>query len=167
MTDYEELADDFAARMQENAEQRHDRILLEQITRHQAYRQEIQKSQQAWLRFLVATSGTVFAILISFADKTAIPGHARQAYGLAIASLGCGILMLCIALYERPFHDKKNLLYYSKETKTAEREGRKTDAFLVYKTPSIFGICAIAGYIFLSAAVLLLTALLLLLYVIG
>lgn len=158
---FEELAE----KMHQQAQQHEQVDLMALLKRHQSFRQEIQKSQQSWLRFLVATSGTLFAVLIALGEKTALAGYARPVYGWAIAALGCGIVMLCIALYEQPFHHKKDLAHFLQEVQKAEAEARETDVVLAYKTPAIFGICEKAGYIFLIAAVLLLVALSLLLYV--
>lgn len=166
MDNFEDKLEGIANAMQQEFQNKHNERILSDIKRFQNYQEERQKSLQVWLRFLVATSGTLFAILISLGNKTELTVPAQQVYGLAIASLGMSTVMLCIKLYEHPFLAKKKLKHFLKEVEKARNEHRQTSSVLGYKTIAIFGVCEKIGYVFLIVAVLLLVGLSLLVYVV-
>lgn len=135
--------------------QNHQKMVFQKkIGKFQEMRLNLQKTKQDWLRFLVATSGTLFSILIALGDKKEIPFLSSWVLAGALLSLGCGVLFLAIALYELMFHLEKEVEIYAKHLQEfSHKDSHKT---LGYESPAIFGICEKIGYVSLALGIVLL-----------
>ncbi len=145
-----------AKQMEDEINQHKEKAFIEKMKKCQQMRIDHQTKQQDWLRFLVATSGTLFSVLVALGDKKEVILYARWVFSFGLASLGFGVLSLAIALYEPIFHQKKDLRLFAKAlSKFSTEAPQKLQA---YKTPKLFGYCENTGYIALALAVLFLVA---------
>jgi hypothetical protein len=131
-------------------------MLKYRLQKQQELHQALQQSNEQWLRFVVATSAGLFSILVSLSSKVHIPSPSQRVFVVAMALLAVGILFLAVALYERPYIERKGLEGYAKATDKFLNSPSEYEDILQVRIPKIFSICRAAGYISLLLALVLL-----------
>lgn len=156
MNEFNKRIDELGKTFEHHIEQWQEQRQVSRIKKHQALNEELQKTRQELLRYLVATSGMIFSILIGLGKDGEHPRLALWSYAISIVLLGLGILLLSIALYNLLYNQRKGLELYGKAMEKAYRENHPVEEALYFREPRIFQICEKIGLINLALAVVFL-----------
>ena len=119
--------------------------IIESINQHS-------QKRETWLKSILLLSSSLFGILISLQNTNTASLHSRICFAVAIALLGCGILLLAIALYGFVDILAKHRADVLQESLNAFHENRALKTVST-KERSIFSDCEKIGYICLAFCV--------------
>jgi len=116
---------------------------------------EHNKQKRDWLRNVLLLASTLFGVLISLHDKTLNTPNSPLYFALAIALLGCGILLSGTALYSHIDVLQRARKIYAEEAARAYRENRNAEPVSIYERKT-FRFCEALSYICYAGCVILL-----------
>lgn len=151
---FEKQLEDYANRLERSAQERQEQQLVSRIKKHQALNEELQKTRQELLRYLVATSGMIFSILIGLGKSEAHQPLARWGFAIAIVLLGLGVLLLSIALYSLLYIRRKIVERYAKVLEKAYTTHHPAEKIHQVREPRFFALCEKVGLVCLALAVI-------------
>lgn len=152
--DLESQIDQLERLHQHNMEQIAHTESVRNLQKFQELQQELQKTRQELLRYLVATSGMIFSILIGLSKSEAHLPLVRWSFAISIVLLGLGILLLSIALYSLLYLRRRGLTLYGKAVEKAHTERRPVEKIHRVNEPRFFAICEKIGLVCLALAVI-------------